>query len=421
MSPDRIDALMEETVLTGSIPPDATPEERAELEPMLAAMGLLKASRAAVDDEARSSMSTARARFQRYVAANASGRAAPRTLPMAGTRRGFLGRLFGGSPVRALAGSAAAVGVLVLVALVVSQFAFSGAESAYAQVVQPGDYVQVEGVVNESSDGLLKLTSELGAFEVKLTENTSLVDGATAGEVSSLKPGDRVLVGGIAGTDRKLHAQTLALGQPHEGPPPRVVSFSHLQHLRADLEGQVVTFTISSDGERGAVLIDAGDGQRYLVPLDGRAAEDLLSRASTALGQQVKITSGSGVTGGKFSLDVPTGPPGSTTPPGSRPDSGRPHGHPSFVNVRGVVTKVDQRPAADDAPGVTVATVQTAQDSVSIIVRAQTRIFAGRSGLDASALPAQAVGHTVSVSGGVDKRTGSVVADVIVVGMKLER
>ncbi|HEX6031772.1 MAG TPA: hypothetical protein VFY90_10100 [Tepidiformaceae bacterium] len=404
---DRIDELLDRALASGTIPAEASAAERAEIEKMLQAMGLLQSDRSAVDREAGASLPAARARFQRYMAASQAAQGAPAE-PAAPSRRNLLGRFFRSAASRPLAASLAAVAVLLVVALVAWQVGFGGTESAYAQVVQPGDYVQVEGVVDASQDGRVRLRSELGLLDVEVSDTTSLVDGDGAIDASGLNAGDRVLVAGIAGKNHTLHAQTLARGAHQDGPPPKIISFQRLRSLQQGLEGQVVTFTVSSDGTRGAILVEAGDGQRYLVPIDGPSAEEILSKAATALGQRVRVTDMSGVTSGTYSVEVPA--------------PGRSHGRPALTSVQGVVTAVGRRPSAGDRPTLTLVTVRTADGTVTVVLRPQARIFPGQSGLDVrSGLTADAVGHTIAVAGGVEKATGAVVADVVILGPRFQR
>ena len=419
MSDGRVDDLLELTLTTGRIPDEATPAERAEIASVLGAMGVLQAARAEQTEETRVSMPTARARFQRdvgYVAANQIPAPEPGTAdPLPG--RGFFGRLFGHGGMAALAGSAAGIGALVLVGAILWQVAVSGPTSAYAQMVEPGDYVQVEGVVKESSSGQLELQSELGRVDVELSDTTALVDAEAAGDLSTLKTGDRVLVAGIAGAGRKLLAQTVALSQSRGEPAPKVITFKQLERLRRDLEGQVVTYTLSSDGTRGAVLIETASGERFLVRVDGRSVEQLLSRASTALGQRVRVREGSGLTSGTFSLEVqPAAGAGATATPGPAEKT-------RFARVAGVVTSVV--PSATSAAGRIIdgtLTIQTLRGPVTVIVRPNARVLPGDSGLSLGAGGrGEATGHTIVVTGGIDKQTGNVLADVIVMGPKLER
>ena len=79
MTPDRLDDLLGRSLDTGAIPADATPEERAELAPLLARGAELRQNGSIVRTEADASMPTARARFQRHLEAQ---RPSPAPMPV---------------------------------------------------------------------------------------------------------------------------------------------------------------------------------------------------------------------------------------------------------------------------------------------------------------------------------------------------
>jgi hypothetical protein len=325
----------------------------------------------------------------------------------------------------ALAGAAAAIAVVAVGAVVLWGTTFGEPESAYAQVVEPGDYVQVEGVIEEAGEGVVGVDSALGEFDIQVDDETVVLDGDEPVEVSTLKPGDRLLVSGVAGGDRRLRAQTLAVAGETTGPAPRVVKFSRLERLRSALEGRVVTYTVATDGTRGSVVIDAGSAGTFLVQVDGVSAAMLLERASTALGQRVRVVEESGVTSGTFTLEVGEQAPVPTVTTDS-PDDRAPvtdRRPPELVSVRGVVTNVEVRAAREgDRILEGLVTVQTPRGAVEVVVRDSTRVLPGNSGLTRGAgLRGEADGHGILVSGGIDKETGRLVADVIVMGAKVER
>lgn len=399
MSADRIDELLEEALATGAVPDHASASERAEVKRLLEARGLLQTVAAGVGEEAESSRSTARARFQRYVAVN-SVEAAPRRrlLPW--------GRLAPHRMTMALAGSAVSVAMIAIAAVIAWQLTGNSTPSAYAEMVEPGDYVQIEGVVGATDGGELELESALGNVDVELGSATVMGADAAHG-AGSLRRGDRVLVSGIAGGGRRLVAQTVALGADER--PPRVINLRQLRRLQASLEGEVISYTISSDGSRGAVLLEASDGSRYLVPVDGESATRLLEEASTALGQRVTVVEASGTTPGTFTLDLPF-------------SQGEGHAG-ELVNVRGVIAAaaIAPQPTGGGVPDV-LLTVQTVRGPVEVRVPEDARSFLGASDLPAGPrLLIRAVGHTVSVTGGRDAGTGQVIADALVLGPRAER
>jgi hypothetical protein len=401
MTADRIDELLEEALATGAVPDHASASERAEVKRLLEARGLLQTVAAGVGEEAESSRSTARARFQRYVAVN-SAEAAPRRrlLPW--------GRLAPHRMTMALAGSAVSVAMIAIAAVIAWQLTGNSTPSAYAEMVEPGDYVQIEGVVGDATGGELELESALGNVDVELGSATVMGADAAHG-AGSLRRGDRVLVSGIAGGGGRLVAQTVALGADGDERPPRVINLRQLRRLQASLEGEVISYTISSDGSRGAVLLEASDGSRYLVPVDGESATRLLEEASTALGQRVTVVEASGTTPGTFTLDLP---------------SSQGEGHAGeLVNVRGVIAAaaIAPQPTGGGVPDV-LLTVQTVRGPVEVRVPEDARSFLGASDLPAGPrLLIRAVGHTVSVTGGRDAGTGQVVADALVLGPRAER
>ncbi|MEX1104124.1 MAG: hypothetical protein WED87_07730 [Dehalococcoidia bacterium] len=405
---ERIDDLLQEAIATGTIPEGATETERAEMQGLLEAMGLVVEARSHVGQEAAASMPTARARFQHHVAASQPTRgritidanSRPRMLPW--------GRLLPRGLTMALAGSAAAIGVLALAAVVLWRTTLNDPPSAYAQVVEPGDYVQVEGVIEENAKGQLSVQSALGDLDVE-AQLATLMGADPVRGVPGLKPGDRVLISGIAGKGRELVAQTVAVSEERPERPPRVINFRQLRRLQAALEGDVVTFTISNDGSRGAVLIEAEDGNQYLVPVDGESAARLLEQASTALGERVRVVEESNVTSGAFTLELPA-------EPGTDDRL-------ELVNIRGEITNaaIGPAPTHAGAPDI-LLTVQTLRGPVDVRVPETARSLVGRSGLTAGPrLLARAVGHTVSITGGNDAATGQVVADALVLGPKVER
>lgn len=401
MSADRTDELLEEALATGAIPDYASASERAEVTRLLEARGLLQTVAAGVGEEAESSRSTARARFQRYVAVN-SAEAAPRRrlLPW--------GRLAPRGMTMALAGSAVGVAMIAIAAVIAWQLTGNSTPSAYAEMVEPGDYVQIEGVVGATDGGELELESALGNVNVEVGDATVMGAEAARGP-GSLKRGDRVLVSGVAGSGRRLVAQTVALSGEGGQRPPRVINFHQLRRLQATLEGEVISYTISSDGSRGAVLLEALDGGRYLVPVDGESATRLLEQASTALGQRVTVVEESGTTSGTFSLNLP-----------SSDDDGAAG---ELVNVRGVIAEasIGSPPTDGGVPDV-LLTVQTLRGRVEVRVPEHARSFVGGSGLPAGPrLLIRAVGHPVSITGGLSTGTGQVIADALVLGPKGER
>jgi hypothetical protein len=71
-----------------------------------------------------------------------------------------------------------------------------------------------------------------------------------------------------------------------------------------------------------------------------------------------------------------------------------------------------------------VLQLDTPRGPVSVLVRLDTRFLLGESGLAREALRgdgASIIGHSVAVTGGLDRGTGRIVADLIVVGPRPPR
>jgi hypothetical protein len=402
MTEELNDNALDELLSTGSLSADVTDAARRELERLSATASSLRRAASVADDEARASMPTARARFQRYM--EASGRPA-QPVRAAAPRRGLLGGLFHAHRFLTPIVSAGVIGVLAVAAVFVSQAVFSETPSANAQVLNPGDYVQVQGVVSqatgEGDTRQIQLRSEFDDLNVDISADTALVDGSST-SAAALKPGDLVLVGGVVGKDGRIAARTVAPGGV-PGAPPERVKFKELRDLRANLQGKVVTLTVAPDGSKGVVLIDGGDGQQYMVRLDGKSAEALLNSVATAVGARVQVGPGEQPGQGMFSIEVKGEPPAGQLP---KP--------PAFSEIRGIVT----------GRTANVLQIDTPRGPVSVLVRLDTRFLLGESGLAREALRgdgASIIGHSVAVTGGLDRGTGRIVADLIVVGPRPPR
>jgi len=420
MTTHRVDDFFGEALATGNIPKEATPAERAEVEQLLLAARALGTDRAQIDAEARASMPVARARFERFVAesrANAASVGAPRI-----SRGGILGWLFGVH--RALATTAAAVGIatVAVLALVLSQNVFTGVETASAQVLTPGDYVQVEGVVSEASgnggERTVKVQSEFGAIDVALNAVTSVVNDETQKDFSSVKKGDAVLISGLVRPDRSIAAHSLAVAA-QSGTPPKKVTPQLLKQLDSAVEGRIVVVSLAEDEVRASVVIDAR-GKQLIVPIEARSVKLLLQNGSTPVGGRVVVSREAGQPAGTFSIQfLGQGQPGSATAnPGATRASGAPGASSAtppvpvhFTGIKGVVTG---RAGA-------VLQVESAKGQTNVVVRPETRLVLADSGLlrDAIVRGESAVGHEVTISGAIVGER--VIADVIVFGPKLTR
>lgn len=429
MNTDRIDELLAEALATGSVPSGVTAAERAEMERLLETTATLQSVRATVNAEASATMPTARARFERHIAAaGAAARptAIPSTAPLTlerPKRRGFFVGLFALNRGFAATMSAAAIGLIAVLAVFLSQNAFQSVETASAQVLTPGDYVQVEGVVSEAKDGRVSVHSEFGDFDFAISSDTSIVSGEASGSASSVEPGASVLIGGLVGKNRVVAASTVAVSTMTRIEPTRL-KLVQLKELRPNLVGKVTLLTISPDGTKGRVHIDTGDGQRFVVPVDGQSAEELIQRFSTAIGAKVEVGAAVDSKPGTFRLRVQDTPP-PASPPVS-PAVTRPAGSPPVPTAAPGVTNDPASPRFVDVRGVILGRVgntfrvQTLRGPVVVELRRTSRILPGQSGLTVEAIlkGETALGHEITVTGGLDAATGHVIIDVAVLGPK---
>ncbi len=411
MTTDRLDALLDETLATGSIPEGATPDERARLDELLASVSTLRRGAEAVRAEADAAMPVARARFQRHLAAG-NRPAPPATPPAARTHAGFfggfLGGVFGSVGALRLSASVAAVGLVALAAILLAR-PFAGVETASALSVD--DYVQVQGVVAEAGGDFVTVqSSEFGTLRVGLSDTTSIVDSETVRDRSDLRPGDAVLVSGVVRDARKkdirIEANTLALAAAGEpGALPTPTPLKELRTLDDRLEGTITVLALAPDGRGARILIDAGRGHQLIVNVDRASAESFVADSTNALGSRVRIVRDDSLPRGQFRFEALHGPDGGPPPGGGHGMGGM---RPELVHIQGVLTARD----GDRA------TVETDRGPVTVLVRPQTRILVGQSGLtlDAVRNGERAIGHEITVRGGLDRAREAVIADVVVLG-----
>jgi hypothetical protein len=410
MTPDRLDTLLDETLATGSIPEGVSPDERARLEELLASVSTLRRGAEAVRAEAEAAMPTARARFQRHLAAQ--GRPVPPAArPTASPRAGFfgavIGSVFGSVGALRLSASVAAVGLVALAAILLAR-PFAGVDTASALSVD--DYVQVQGVVTDGGGDFVTVqSSEFGALRVALSENTSIVDSETVRDRSGLRPGDAVLVSGVVRDARKkdirIEANTLALAAGEPGAIPTPTPLKELRRLDGGLEGTITVLALAPDGRGARILVDAGGGHQLIVNVDRASAENFVADSTNVLGSRVRVIRDDALPGGVFRFEAMHGP-GHTPPPAS--GDGMEPVRPGLVHIQGVLTARD----GDRA------TVQTGRGPVTVLLRPQTRILVGQSGLTLEAVRSgeRAIGHEITVRGGFDRDRQAVIADVVVIG-----
>lgn len=424
MASERIDRLLDEALITGAVPSGTTPEELAEVERLLRAAGALRISRAQAEQEAAGSMPVARARFERFMAS--AGTAAP---PARRGRigAGLFGWLFVAHRAMGTAAMAAAIAIVATVALFVSQNAFDGVETATAQVLTPGDYVQVGGVVAGATGAgdqrTVKVSSEFGDVEVALSSITSVVDDDAARDPSSIKKGDTVLVSGLVQKDRTIAAQTLAVSAETAPPPPKP-RIRELKSFRPGIVGRVVFVSLGEDGQRARAVLDVR-GELLLVRINERSLRILLQGGSSPLGIFVAVGQDPGLPPGVFTLAL-TDAPGSTRP------SPTPEGK-ATVTASPEATHTSTGETATPAPPLkftgfkgivlgrqgNIVQVESAKGVVKVVVRLETRLVIAGSGLAREALTSTEaiVGHEVTISGSLVE--GRVIADLIVFGPKV--
>jgi hypothetical protein len=426
---DRIDDLLDQALVTGVIPEEATAEERAELEGLLAAMRGVKETGLAIRAEAQETMPSARARFERFTAAQQQARHLQR--PASGGRGRWFSRFPGGRGL-SFAGVAAAAAAIVVGALILPG-SFGGVESASAQVLTEGSYVQVEGVVTNrtTADGQVSLVvqSDLGEIAVDLADGTSVLDDQGAIRPGDVQSGRQVVVSGVVGKAHRVQAQTVTLGQ--EAPPPPVPPrVEQLKDLPQRLEGEVRTISLSPDGKRARIHIVTAAGGHFWAVVEAPGVQALLERSANALGTMVRLVHPPGTPPGVFIVEpvvpeadgpsapvAPTPTPETTRPPAGPSPSPTPSGagsggetaRPGLVTVRGIVLSRDGA----------LVTVETDRRVVTVRVTQRTVILVGPDGVTLDARSGdRAIGHAVSVTGLLNEQTQQLLADVIVLGPK---
>ncbi|MCA9829520.1 MAG: hypothetical protein R3B97_17185 [Dehalococcoidia bacterium] len=413
---DRIDALLDIYLESGDFPADATEAECEEVAALAASAGMVRASAAAIDSEARASMPEARARFERFVVASRPSAPPVRVVQ---PRRGLFGlRLL---TVPRMLGLATALAVLIIVAGLTGSRLTSGPETVEA--LEVGDYVEMPGVVTAAEgagdDRVITVSGPLGDIVVEASTETSIVQSEASADIATLQPGAQVVVAGTVLASRRIAAQTVAVGDPSQ-PATEPLTLKRLRELKPNLAGTVVVLALSPDDARARVVLNVPGDRTYLVTIDAASARALL-QLSRSLGAEVSIARKPGAAAGEFSLEVaspqPTGtvavPPSAPATATRVPQSPSPAAErPSLVRVEGVVAAINAR----------TVTLLTLDGRKSVVIRPEARILPGESGLTAGQLlSADALGHLVVVRGGIDVGTGAVIADIVLIGQKVER
>lgn len=402
---DRLDALLERALAGHPLPADVTAEERLELERLLAAADVARASVTAIEAELEAARPAARARFERFLEAETR----PRPAPSIARRRweGWFG-------MPRLAGAAGLAAVLILVAagaLFLSRGAFDGPESALAAVLEPQSYAEVQGVVTaiegEGANRVLRVQSALGEVDVAFDQETSVVAAGEAVEASAIVPGAEVLVGGVVTPERSITARTLAI-HAARAEVPESIRARELPAGRGPVEGVVIVFQLLPSGERARVVI-RGEQGTFVATVGPRAVRELLSVEGGPLGASIELRPDAPGTG-LFLLRLlrATADPSA---PGATPQA-TPATRDGLVRISGTI--LERR--------ATVLRVRTPAGRIAtVVITRHTRVLLGESGLTLTDFRAgeTIIGHTVVVSGGIAEG-GRINADVLLIGPKPE-
>jgi hypothetical protein len=395
MTPDRLDDLLERALASGEVPADASPEERAEIESLLAARADLRTLRDAVADEAAAAMAPARARFQRYRAAQTTPPVEVRTL---NARQPLLTRLFAGRRLQ-LSASLAAL-LLVAAIAVVATRGFGGPQQVQALGVD--DYVQLSGVVTETDNDTVRVDSpDLGPITVSAA-GVAFLDEQGAVLERPPRPGDHLVIAGVVRDARKGHiaveGQALALaGAAVPGANGR--PFDRLRQLPDVPEGTITLVAIDRDARTGRAILVLADGRRALVEVDVDSLGQIIVDGPP-IGSRVRLGHREGH---PFSLEPIHGHDD------GQHESDR-DGRPGIVRLSGVIRDV--------GPG--TFTLETADGPVTVVHHRRLRILPGESGLSRADIRrgASLEGYTATVAGGHDPATGAFVAGLLVLGPK---
>ncbi|MCA9854992.1 MAG: hypothetical protein KC482_15640, partial [Dehalococcoidia bacterium] len=216
---DRMDDLLASALATGEIPDGLAENEREELEDLLDAMRTLSSPALDARSEAEDTLPTARARFERFVQQQQAS-AKPVPVPVRPQRAGFLGWFRDTrTGLRTFAAAAAVLAVVVVAAFAIPA-ALNDVDTASAEVLVPGEYVQFEAVAGDTTGNLFAADADFGDVEVVLDGETELVD-AEGSPTTQIRPGRIVVVGGVVGDDRRVRARTVAVSEGEATRPDR--------------------------------------------------------------------------------------------------------------------------------------------------------------------------------------------------------
>ncbi len=385
MNRDRLDRLLEETLLTGEFPEGLTAAEHQELQRLIASASLLQPAGRAASSEAEATLPAASLRFRRHMTAapRPEGRAPARWF--AGHRTGL-----------AVFGTAAAALVFGLALFAGYQWTTGDVETAAA--IAPGDFVQLQGTIesaqNSPAGQSLRVNTALGQLDVNISPAATVSEGEAPRAASTLRPGEGLVLSGHVGKGRKIEAQSVAVSKIDRPPD---VPITRLHEARESFTARVLSVALTEDGALARGVVVSGAGDRFLVHVDAAAAARLFESASTLPGTSVQVQQAPGAKRGVFELRILNG----TEPAPVRPSLGE---------VRGTVV----------SRHLNELTVNTRKGPVRVQIHRGTRFSITSGALDRPVDDVSSVplaGHTVTISGGPGPG-GVFIADLVVVGAK---
>jgi hypothetical protein len=296
------------------------------------------------------------------------------------------------------AAATAALALVVSAALLVPVL-FGRVETARAEVLVPGEYVQFEAVAGESSGELLTAAAEFGEVGVIVDAETQLLD--TDGQPGEVAPGRRIVVAGLVGDDLKVRARTVAI-EAVDAEQPQRRPIQRLRDLREAIRGTIVAVSYSEAGEP-RVALAVGRERLIVVAVQGEAFRAFLATVREPIGADVRVTSLDG-DDGPFGLEATT--PGAETPPDQEV--------PGLLTFAGVVTARD---------GLTLTIATALRGDVQVRLSSDTHFRIGDPSVLREELRGERlIGRFVTLHAVPDPRDpGVLVADTILVGREAER